>query len=201
MEFNKKLQQLRKQKNLTQEDLASALYVSRTAISKWESGRGYPNIDSLRQIAKFFGITVDELLSGEELLDIASEDSKQGKKQLLDLVYALLDLSALLFLFLPFFVQRIDGAIEEVSLLNLTALPIYLKASYFAVVIGIATFGLLTLVLQNCNNTFWIQYKNKISLLLNASSVVLFIISSAVYAAVFSFAFLFIKVLMLLKKQ
>lgn len=38
MEFNEKLQTLRKQKNLTQEELASALYVSRTAISKWESG-------------------------------------------------------------------------------------------------------------------------------------------------------------------
>ena len=38
MEFHEKLQELRKQKNLTQEQLAQALFVSRTAISKWESG-------------------------------------------------------------------------------------------------------------------------------------------------------------------
>ena len=38
MEFNEKLQELRKQKNMTQEDLAASLYVSRTAVSKWESG-------------------------------------------------------------------------------------------------------------------------------------------------------------------
>ena len=46
MEFNEKLLELRKQKGLTQEELAEVLFVSRTAISKWESGRGYPNIDS-----------------------------------------------------------------------------------------------------------------------------------------------------------
>ena len=54
MEFQEKLQQLRKQKGLTQQELADQLYVSRTAVSKWESGRGYPNIDSLKAIAAFF---------------------------------------------------------------------------------------------------------------------------------------------------
>ena len=47
MEFHEKLQELRKAKGLTQEELAKELYVSRTAISKWESGKEYPNIDSL----------------------------------------------------------------------------------------------------------------------------------------------------------
>lgn len=49
MEFHEKLQELRKSRGLTQEELAEALFVSRTAISKWESGRGYPSIDSLRK--------------------------------------------------------------------------------------------------------------------------------------------------------
>ena len=48
MEFHEKLQELRKSRGLTQEELAEALFVSRTAISKWESGRGYPSIDSLQ---------------------------------------------------------------------------------------------------------------------------------------------------------
>ena len=53
MEFNEKLQELRKNKNLTQEQLAEMLFVSRTSISKWESGRGYPSIDSLKEISNF----------------------------------------------------------------------------------------------------------------------------------------------------
>ena len=66
MEFHEKLHSLRKQKGLTQEALAEALHVSRTAVSKWESGRGYPNIDSLKATAAFFGVTVDELLTENE---------------------------------------------------------------------------------------------------------------------------------------
>ena len=56
MEFNEKLQELRKSRGLTQEELAEALFVSRTAISKWESGRGYPNLDSLKEISKYFSM-------------------------------------------------------------------------------------------------------------------------------------------------
>ncbi len=58
MGFNEKFQQLRKQNNLTQEQLAEQLFVSRTAISKWESGKGYPNIESLKNISKlaFFSV-------------------------------------------------------------------------------------------------------------------------------------------------
>ncbi len=68
MEFNEKLQQLRKQNNMTQEQLAEKLYVSRAAVSKWESGKGYPNIESLKAISKLFSVSIDDLLSGNELL-------------------------------------------------------------------------------------------------------------------------------------
>lgn len=61
-EFNEKLQELRRQKGLTQEELANQLFVTRAAVPKWESGRGYPSIDSLKAISKFFSISQDDLL-------------------------------------------------------------------------------------------------------------------------------------------
>ena len=62
MEFNEKLQELRKARSLTQEELAEAVFVSRTAVSKWESGRGYPSIDSFKELSRFFRVSIDELI-------------------------------------------------------------------------------------------------------------------------------------------
>lgn len=199
MEFNEKLQELRKQKNLTQEELAEALYVSRTAISKWESGRGYPNIDSLKAISKYFSVSLDELLSGEEILAIAETDNRQKEKHFRDLVFGLLDCSVAIFLFLPFFGQRVDGVIEEVSLLSLTEIEAYVKIPYLIVVFGMIIWGILTLALQNCGSILWVQCKDKVSLGLSVVGALFFMISLQPYAAAFTFMFLIIKALMLIK--
>jgi transcriptional regulator with XRE-family HTH domain len=201
MEFHEKLQELRKQKGLTQEELAASLFVSRAAVSKWESGRGYPNIESLKAIAKFFSVTIDELLSCDELLTIAEEGQKQTATQFRDLVFGLLDLSIAMFFFVPFFGQKADGFVQAVSLLSLTQITLYLKAAYFAVIIGIMAFGLLTLSLQNYLGAFWMQHKHILSLSLNAVGALLFIISSQPYATAFLFLFLVIKAFILIKKQ
>lgn len=199
MEFNEKLQELRKQKGITQEELAESLYVSRTAISKWESGRGYPNIDSLKEIAKFFGVTIDELLSNNELLTLVEENTKQKEKHLCDLVFGLLDLSVAMLLFLPFFGKKIDEVIQVGSLLSISPIAPYLRGLFFVIVIGIMASGILTLVLQNCERTLWVRNKGKISLFLNSVGVILFIISLQPYPAIFLLVILAIKVLMLIK--
>lgn len=199
MEFNEKLQELRKQKGLTQEELAESLFVSRTAISKWESGRGYPNIDSLKAISRFFGVTVDELLSGDELLEIAEQDTKRKEKQFRDLIYGLLDLSVAMLLFLPLFATKTNGVIESGSLISLGGIQPYLKISYFVAIIATALMGVLTLAMQNCKARVWIKSKSVISLILGMILVLLFIISSQPYAAILAFVLLVIKSSMLMQ--
>lgn len=100
MEFNEKLQKLRTDQGLTQEGLAEKLYVSRTAVSKWESGRGYPSIDSLKLIAKYFHVTVDELICGEEMVTLAEQDIKECNKKYGTLICGILDCFMLLLLFI-----------------------------------------------------------------------------------------------------
>lgn len=201
MEFNEKLQNLRKHKGLTQEELADVLYVSRTAISKWESGRGFPNIESLKAISKYFSVSLDELLSSEEILTIAENDHKQKERTIQDSVFGLLDCGIALLLFLPFFGQKTDGVVKLVSLLALCDVQLYLKTAYIAVVGIMVALGILTLALQNCRQRLWVQSKSLLSLIFSTVGVCLFVISQQPYAAVFVFAFLIIKALMLIKRQ
>ena len=83
MDLSEKLQKLRKENNLTQEDLAKKLFVSRTAISKWETGRGMPSIESLQLISKYFDISLNLLLSNEEIIDLAKKENTENIRSLI----------------------------------------------------------------------------------------------------------------------
>jgi transcriptional regulator with XRE-family HTH domain len=193
MEFHVKLQELRKRKGLTQEELAQALYVSRTAISKWESGRGYPNIDSLKALAVFFHISIDELLSGDELLTIAQKDSRQKTNQLSSLMYGFWDICLALLLFLPFFGEGSENNIRAVSLVALSCTALYLRIIYYVIVILTILWGVAMLALQNYEAPFWSKYKTNISSLLTVSGIFVFIVSSQPYAAAFLFVIYIVK--------
>lgn len=201
MEFNEKLLELRKRRGLTQEELAECLYVSRTAVSKWESGRGFPSIESLKAISSFFSVSLDELLSSEEILAIAEHEHMQKENNVRDLVFGLLDCGTALLLFLPFFGQRADGVIREVSLLALSEAQLYLKISYLSFVGIMIALGLMTLSLQNHRQRLWNQIKSILSLSISTVGVCLFIISQQPYAAIFIFAFSVIKAFMLIRRQ
>lgn len=70
---------LRKERGLSQEELAEALYVTRQAISKWESGAGSPDISNLKNIAAYFNVNVDYLINGNEEQEIAPSPSNRGQ--------------------------------------------------------------------------------------------------------------------------
>ena len=195
MEFHEKLQALRKAQGLTQEELAEKLYVSRTAVSKWESGRGIPNLESLKAISRFFGVTLDDLLSTEDL-QMASEKTTAPSQ----ILWGLLDCSMVLLLFLPFFRGGLEGEILAQPLVALTGVQVYLKAAYGGVVLVSVAQGLLMLAFQNGTHPLWVQYKYRLSLIWNTVGALLLILGQQPYAAVFGVALLIFKG-MILKKH
>lgn len=199
MEFHEKLQELRKKKGLTQEELAQSLYVSRAAVSKWESGRGYPNIDSLKTVANFYAVSIDELLSGEEMLTLAEEDNRQKQNGLQGLVFGLIDLSVLAFLFLPLFGQRTGESVQAVTLLALSGISVYLRILYFGAVATMVILGVILLLFQKLQSDFWKNRGYMVSLLATGVFALLCIVSSQPYAATFLFLLFTIKGLLIVR--
>lgn len=198
MEFHEKLQKLRKQSGLTQEELAQALFVSRTAVSKWESGRGYPNIESLKDLAAFFSVTVDELLSGEEVLDAAREDLRQQRKNFRVWAFALLDIGTAILFVLPLFAQTVSGEIQPVSLLQLNEVAAYMRLFYAAMTGALVLWGILSVIGKERVREEWLVTG---SMILHGLTAFLFIAGAQTYAAAFLFVLLVIKALLLIKKR
>lgn len=80
MEIGEKIRQLRTDADMTQEDLAAKLAVTRTAVSKWETGKGWPGVDSLKLIADEFGVTIDSLVSDEDVEQKRIAEDQKGKR-------------------------------------------------------------------------------------------------------------------------
>ena len=82
MEFAKKLKELRKEKGLTQEELANQLFVSRTLISKYESGAIYPTKENAEKIAQFFNVSLSDLIDSNETISIALNDQETNSNKI-----------------------------------------------------------------------------------------------------------------------
>ena len=201
MEFNEKLQKLRTNENLTQEELAEKLYVSRAAISKWESGRGYPSIDSLKAIAKYFHVTIDELIGSEEIVDLAEQDMKSSNKKYTALICGILDCLTLLLFFLPVFGNGGKTDVESVSLLAMTGVGLWLKIIFIAVMGIMILNGFCTVIISNFDKPAWNKHRVVTGVILSILGTMLFILSRQPYAGVFYLCILVIKGILVIKSK
>lgn len=105
MKFGEKLKQLRKDNNLTQEELAEKLYVTRTAVSKWETDKGFPAIDSLKLISELFHVSIDDLISDGDVETKRLLDEKRARTMYCFAIAFLV--SATVFTLLAYFFENI----------------------------------------------------------------------------------------------
>lgn len=197
MEFHEKLQELRKARGLTQEELAEALFVSRTAVSKWESGRGYPNIDSLKDLAEFFSVTVDEMLSGEKIISIAEKENKSNIKNLCGILIGITDLFAFMLIILPLYPKTIDGEILSVNLFSYSELAPSIRQTYWLLFVLLIVIGLIKLLLIKGKIEKGSGFINGFSIGISVLTVVLLAITREAYAVVMVFLLLLVKMMLI----
>ena len=200
MEFGEKIKVLRNQNKLTQEQLAEKLYVSRTAVSKWESGKGYPNIDSLKDIARLFDVTVDDLLSSEELLDVAKEENSTNLKRTTGLICGLLDIVSILFMFLPIYAHRVGDFVYSVPLISANGISMGIKISYMVIFSILSLTGVAELVLSFVGIKRLSLITSAFSLGVQACSILFFALSRQAYLTSFVFIILIFKVMTAIKQ-
>ena len=198
MEFHEKLVELRKSKGLTQEELAEALFVSRTAISKWESGRGYPSIDSLKEISHYFSVTIDELICSREMITAAEDDRKAMLGRYVSVICNALDILTAVLMFLPVFGNGADLP-ASATLFGLTGIRPWLK-TVFIVLIGIITLnGICGVILSRFDQPVWIRHRMMTGMTLSVVSVGVFIGTRQPYAGIICFSILIMKAWLMIK--
>ena len=199
MEFHEKLQALRKGRGLTQEELAEALYVSRTAISKWESGRGYPSIDSLKEISRYFSVTIDELLSSDTLLSIAEKENKANLQNMCDIIFGMIDICSFMLIALPLYPNKVNGYIYSVNLLEYTQTTKLNYLLFWIMYVSLVVLGIIKLLLAKFRNTKYSPAMTGISMILSIVLVLFLSVTREAYAVVVAFLLLVIKGILLFK--
>ena len=193
MEFHEKLQELRKSRGLTQEELAEALFVSRTAISKWESGRGYPSIDSLKEISRYFSVSIDELLSGDQLVLIAEKENKSNLGGLCDLLFGFADLLSLMLIFLPLYPKPVGGYIYSVNLIEYVDKETWVCTTYWGLFIALTIVGIVKILMVNFKFEKGKKAITFLSVGLSIITVLFLSIAREAYAVTVAFLLLLIK--------
>ena len=192
MEFCEKLQELRKNRTMTQEELAEALYVSRTAISKWESGRGYPSIDSLKEISRFFGVTIDELICADEMVSMAENEKREYIHKYVSLICSILDIFYAMLLFIPMFGNG-NSSSETVSVIGLNGINPYVRIAFIAMTVIVILNGIAGVIIANFNNEIWNRHRIVTGVILSILTVIVFMAARQPYAGIVCFSFLTVK--------
>ncbi len=199
MEFNEKLQALRKSRGLTQEELAEALFVSRTAVSKWESGRGYPSIDSLKEISKYFSVSIDELLTGEKLISIAEKENKSNIQKLCDLLTGIVDLFSFILIVLPLYPNPINGYIYSVNLFAYTEITSFNRMLYWIMFLALVLVGAVKIIITQFELNKGQKIVTAFSIVLSILVILFLAMTREAYAVTIAFFLFVVKGILLFK--
>ena len=196
MDFGEKLKALRIERGLTQEQLAARLYVSRTAVSKWETGGGSPNLDSLQAVARLFDVSVADLLSTDDLIVLARDERRSTARSSGMLSFGLLDVLAVVFAFIPLYGVD-DGSFVRMANLVDYGASVDFGASFAVMataVVSLMFVSAVEIVLAAAGSRRAARIVALVGFAVQALAVVLFASTMQPYATTLMFALLLAKV-------
>ena len=164
-----------------------------------QEGRGYPNIESLKEISSFFSVSIDDLLSGEKLLFIAEKENKSNIQSMCDLLVGIIDIFYSMLIILPLYPNKIDGFIYSVNLLAYVEVESLNRLIYWSMFVFIMTIGVVKIFLTK----FRVEAKHKMVTSISMISGILIVLFLALareaYAVIVAFLLLIIKGIFIIK--
>jgi transcriptional regulator with XRE-family HTH domain len=123
MEFEEDIKKLRKEQNLTQEQFAEKLSISRQAVSNWENNRNLPDIEMLIQISTVFGVSLDQLILGGTHMNNMTEklikDTSETRRAKMNLVSTIIGTALMIMGFTCFIIKALSTEyVDETGLLH-----------------------------------------------------------------------------------
>ena len=128
MNISEKIKKIRNNENLTQEQFAEKIYVSRNAVAKWETNRGYPDIQNLITISEVFNISLDELVKEDSKVKNKIISESSSKKWHFLVILYLIAIIVYIFYFLIFHKVFMIGFL--VSTFFMLGIEIYIFIKY-----------------------------------------------------------------------
>ena len=163
------------------------------------AGRGTPSMESLQMIAKFFGITLDELLRAEEVITIAENENKENISRFASYIDGIFNIAAVVGLLLPLYKVELNNIFYSVPLYQFKG---WLAVLYWIFPMAMAICGVIQIVINKGEREKLKRGINIIGVILNTGAIFVLILSGQPYPSVMFFTLLLIKgTVMLIKKK
>ena len=176
MDFGNQIKQIRKEKNITQEQMAQSLNITRQAVSNWENKRNLPDIEILIKIAKVYGVSLDKLILGEDNMNNMTEklikDGSETRKSRLNAISVCVGIVLFILGMICLIIRAIVGDWIDVNGM--------LQEYFFLIPISFVFFfcGFLTFIVTGLRNVVAIFIDNRdVS---NKNIIILTIVSTVV---------------------
>ena len=158
-----------------------------------QEGRGYPNIDSLKSIANYFEVTIDDLLSGEKIISIAEKENKSNIRNICNLLFGIMDVMSFLLIILPLYPNEVGEYIYSVNLFSYTQINSVNYVIYWIVFVSLILGGIIKITFTEFGYEKANKITTSISMLISILLVLFLAMTREAYAIIIAFLLFVIK--------